>query len=88
VVLFHILDPQELQPQLGASAVLLDLETQARMEVTAEYGAREYGERIAQHIESLRDTAQRAGVGYHLLVTDRPLDAALREYLAVRQGRP
>jgi len=24
---------------------------------------------------------------YHLLVTDRPLDGALREYLTLRQGR-
>jgi hypothetical protein len=24
---------------------------------------------------------------YHLLVTDQPLDGALREYLTIRQGR-
>jgi hypothetical protein len=24
---------------------------------------------------------------YHLLVTDRPLDDSLREYLSIRQGR-
>jgi hypothetical protein len=87
VVLFHILDPKEIQPELGASTVLVDLETRARIEVTAEYAAREYGERIAQHIEQLRDGAQRAGMSYQLLVTDRPLDDALREYLALRQGR-
>jgi hypothetical protein len=65
----------------------VDLETRARIEVTAEYAAREYGERIAQHIEQLRDGAQRAGLSYQLLVTDRPLDDALREYLTLRQGR-
>jgi hypothetical protein len=36
----------------------------------------------------LRDGAQRAGMSYQLLVTDRPLDDALREYLTVREGRP
>ena len=50
--------------------------------------AKEYAERIARHIEALRDGAQRAGMSYHLLLTDQPLDSALREYLAVRQGRP
>jgi hypothetical protein len=30
---------------------------------------------------------QRAGMSYQLLVTDRPLDGALREYLSIRQGR-
>ena len=87
VVLFHILDPKEIQPELGASTVLVDLETRARIEVTAEYAAREYGERIAQHIEQLREGAQRAGISYQLLVTDRPLDDALREYLTLRQRR-
>jgi uncharacterized protein (DUF58 family) len=87
VVLFHLLDPNEIRPQLGASAVLVDLETRARVEVTAEYAATEYRQRIARHIEALRDGTQRAGMSYHLLATDKPLDGALREYLSIRQGR-
>ena len=88
IVLFHVLDPTEFRPQLGGPTVLFDLETRARMEVTADYAAKEYSERIARHIEALRDGAQRAGMSYHLLLTDQPLDSALREYLIVRQGRP
>jgi len=38
-------------------------------------------------LEALRDGARGSGMDYHLLVTDRPLDDALREYLAIRQGR-
>lgn len=87
VVLFHVLDPQELHPALATPTVLVDLETQARIEVSPEYATRDYGGRISQHIELLRSTAQRAGLGYHLLPTDRPLDYALREYLTLRQGR-
>ena len=87
VVLFHVLDPQELQPRLDSPMVLVDLETQARIEVSPEYAMKEYGGRISQHIELLRESAQRAGLGYHLLPTDRPLDYALREYLTLRQGR-
>ena len=37
--------------------------------------------------KSLRDKTRGAGMDYHLLVTDRPLDDALREYLSIRQGR-
>jgi uncharacterized protein (DUF58 family) len=88
VLLFHILDPRELRPDLGGSTVLIDLETRARIEVTADYAAKEYRDRIARHVDSLRDAAQRAGMSYQLLVTDRPLDDALREYLTVREGRP
>ena len=88
VLLFQILDPRELRPDLGGSTVLVDLETRARIEVTKEYAAKEYSERIARHVASLRDGAQRAGMSHQLLVTDRPLDDALREYLTVREGRP
>jgi hypothetical protein len=35
----------------------------------------------------LRERAQGAGMDYFLLVTDRPLDSALGEYLTIRQGR-
>jgi uncharacterized protein (DUF58 family) len=87
VLLFHILDPQEIQPRLGASTVLVDLETRSRVETTAQYAAKEYSERISQHIESLRSEAQRAGLSYQLLMTDKPLDHALREYLSLREAR-
>jgi uncharacterized protein (DUF58 family) len=87
IVLFHILDPREIKPDLGGASVLVDLETGARIEVSADYAAREYREKITGHIDALREGARRAGMSYELLVTDRPLDAALREYLTVRQGR-
>jgi uncharacterized protein (DUF58 family) len=86
VVLFHILDPREIKPELGGSSVLVDLETNLRLEVNADYVAREYREKIAAHIAALRDGAQRAGMSYQLLITDRPLDGALREYLTIRQS--
>jgi uncharacterized protein (DUF58 family) len=87
VVLFHVLDPGELRPELGTAALLVDLETQARIEVSGEYATSEYRRRIEAHIAALRSAAHGAGLEYHLLITDQPLDAALREYLAVRQGR-
>jgi len=87
VVLFHILDPKEVRPALRGPTTLIDLETQESLEVTPEYVREEYVKKIDTHIEALRDGARGAGMGYHHLVTDRPLDDALREYLAVRQGR-
>jgi len=87
VVLFHVLDPREIQPELGQPAILVDLETQERVEVTPEYARDEYPRKMEAHIQSLRDRARGAGMDYFLLVTDRPLDGALREYLTIRQGR-
>jgi uncharacterized protein (DUF58 family) len=87
VVLFHVLDPREIRPDLDRAVILVDLETRENMEVTPEYARDTYRRRIDAHIESLRHSARSAGMDYHLLVTDRPLDGALREYLAIRQRR-
>jgi uncharacterized protein (DUF58 family) len=86
VVLFHILDPQEIRPALKGSAILVDLETDQKIEVTPEYTRTVYRVRIDEHIEQLRSRARAAGMDYKLLVTSQPLDRALREYLSLRQA--
>ncbi len=86
VVLFHVLDPQEIRPELNGPAILVDMETQQRLEVIPEYTKETYLQKVDGHIEQLRDRSQAAGMGYHLLVTDQPLDRVLREYLTIRQG--
>lgn len=86
VVLFHLLDPQEIRPTLKGSAILVDLETDRRLEVIPEYTKTTYRARIDSHIEQLRSGAGAAGLDYHLLVTDQPLDTTLREYLSLRQA--
>jgi uncharacterized protein (DUF58 family) len=87
VILFHVLDPQEIKPHFREPLLLEDMETQTKMEVSPEYAHNEYRHRIDAHIEALRDQAKRAGMDYFLMNTSRPLDEGLREYLAVRQGR-
>ncbi|HYT06248.1 MAG TPA: DUF58 domain-containing protein [Rugosimonospora sp.] len=87
VVLFHVLDPQELKPELDEPVLLIDMETQESLEVTPEYGREEYRTKVQSHITQLKDRTRAAGMDYHLLVTDRPLDGALREYLTLRQRR-
>jgi len=87
VVLFHILDPREIEPKLGEPVILIDSETSQRMEVTPEYAHAEYPQKIAAHIEELRTRARSSGIDYFLLRTDRPLDSALAEYLTIRQER-
>jgi uncharacterized protein (DUF58 family) len=87
VVLFHVLDPEDVVPKLNGPAILVDLETKAQLEVTPDYTKNEYRDKIAAHLADLRERTQAAGMGYCLLMTDRPLDDALREYLTLRGGR-
>jgi hypothetical protein len=54
--------------------------------VVPEYARTAYRAKIDAHMEELRSRARSAGMDYQLLVTDQPLDRALREYLSLRQA--
>jgi uncharacterized protein (DUF58 family) len=87
LVLFHILDPEEIRPKLRDPVLLEDMESGATLEVSPDYTAHEYPGKIDAHLEDIRTRAQGAGLDYFLIDTSRPLDNALREYLAIRKGR-
>src|ERR1035437_9890869 len=87
VILFHILDPQEIRPVLKSSAILVDLETDHKIEVVPEYAKTSYRAKIDAHVQRLGSSTRAAGMDYQLLVTDQPLDSALRQYLALRKER-
>jgi hypothetical protein len=86
VVLFHVLDPKEIRPELRGPSILVDMETEQRLEVIPEYVKGEYRKKMDGHLQQMRERTRAAGLDYYLLVTDRPLDAALSEYLFLRQG--
>jgi uncharacterized protein (DUF58 family) len=87
VILFHVLDPEEIQPKLKDPVLMVDMETDDAIEVSPDYAKHEYRAKVDAHIDALRTKAKASGMDYFLLQTDRPLDEALREYLAIRQGR-
>jgi uncharacterized protein (DUF58 family) len=88
VILFHMLDPQEIKPKFREPVLLYDLEdTTNSLEVSPDYAQREYRKKIDSHIEALGSKARGAGMDYFLMDTGRPLDEGLREYLQVRKGR-
>jgi uncharacterized protein (DUF58 family) len=84
VVLFHVLDPEDVRPALNRPSILVDMETKQQLEVTPDYTKNDYREKVEAHLADLRDRTLAAGMGYYLLMTDRPLDAALHEYLTLR----
>jgi hypothetical protein len=87
VVLMHLLDPWELAPKFKDPVLLQDVEDESAMEVSPEYAKHEYRSKIQHHIAQLADRAAAAGLEYVFLDTSKPLDGALRNYLALRQRR-
>ena len=87
VVLFQLLDPQELTPVLKESALMEDMESGQAMEVSPIYMSSKYRERIGAHVDALHKSALRAGADHRLVNITEPLDSVLRSYLLFRQRR-
>lgn len=87
IMLFQVLDPQEIKPQWRESVVLEDVETHERLNVSPEYLEGRYQQRFTEHLEALRAVAANAHAQHALLPTDQPLNEALRRYLQFRQRR-
>lgn len=84
VIVFHVLDKQEIDFEFDEPVVLEDNETEEQMHVLPDVLRSEYIRAINAHIKALREGAARNGVDYELLKTNEPLDAALFSYLGRR----
>jgi len=87
VVLFQVLDPQELDPEFRSNVLLEDLETGEAVEVAPQFMRDDYPQRIRSHIEALKKAAAGIGADHVLVDTSDSLDQALRNYLLFRQRR-
>lgn len=84
VVVFQVLDRQELDFDFNEPIVLEDSETEEQMHVMPDELRDEYLRLIRLHVDALREGAARNRIDYELLRTSEPLDAALFSYLARR----
>ena len=87
VVLFQVLDPQELDPEFRNNVLLEDIETGEAVEVAPQFMREDYPVRIRSHIDELKKAASGIGADHFLIKTTDSLDQALRNYLLFRQRR-
>lgn len=87
VILFHILDPAELEMPFGDVSTLEDMETQEHLSYSPEHSRSEYFKLLEGHIEALRKECRSIHIDYEMLSTENPLDQALHRYLSVREKR-
>ena len=85
LILFHILDPGELEFRVDGPVQLEDLETAERLEVVPESMAQQYGRLLQDHIQTLQHECRSSRIDYTMLDTSRPLDHALFTFLSARQ---
>jgi uncharacterized protein (DUF58 family) len=87
VILFHLLDPGELSPNIKESTLYEDMETGHSIEVSPTFMNKEYHERIQAHISAIQKTASGMNADHVLINTGEPLDKALHSYLTFREKR-
>jgi uncharacterized protein (DUF58 family) len=84
VIVFHVMDKQELDFDFVEPVVLEDSETEEQLHVLPDVLRDEYLRGIGKHIDALTEGAARNRIDYELHRTSEPLDAALFAYLARR----
>lgn len=85
IIVFHVLDPAELDFGYDQASAFEDLESGEQIPVVPQAFAEQYRALIREHSEALRTKFSELRVDYALLNTGTPLDHALFTYLSVRE---
>jgi uncharacterized protein (DUF58 family) len=84
VLVFHVLDPGELELPGAGDAVFVDPETGDEIAARPAELRAEYREAVATAIDEWRRGCGSSGVDYHTITSDQPLALGLSEYLHTR----
>lgn len=85
VVLFHVMDPQEIDFSFAEPSSFEDMESGEQIPVVPAKLAADYRAVVQAHIDTLTREATRKQVDYMLLNTSMPLDFALFRFLSMRE---
>jgi len=87
VLVFQILDPQEIEFDFKDVVELLDVESDAKMLIDAKAARAQYQKNFQTHQDQLRRICGLLQIDHAVLRTDAPLDSALFHYLSARSRR-
>lgn len=84
VLVFHILDKNELDFSFGQPLILRDLETSKEITLDPRVIRKDYQRTIADFFSDFKRRCREHLIDYHQITTNTPLDRALFEYLEKR----
>ena len=85
LIVFHVLDPAEIDFGYDEASSFEDLESGEQIPVVPESLAAEYRSMIRAHIDSLTTKFSEHRIDYTMVNTAEPLDRALFSYLSSRE---
>jgi uncharacterized protein (DUF58 family) len=87
VVVFRVLDPQEVRFDFGTPGLFRDAETGQEVFVDPQAAADTYRARFAAHADEVRKACVGVGADFEQVTTDRPLELVLFDLLRARTRR-
>jgi uncharacterized protein (DUF58 family) len=85
LIVFHVLDPREVDFEYDDASTFEDLETTDQMPVVPQSFREQYRAMINDHVNTLQARFSEQRIDYALLNTQEPLDRALFSYLSSRE---
>jgi uncharacterized protein (DUF58 family) len=83
-VVFHVLDPHELELPYSGLTRFRSLEDERDVLVEPEHVRKRYLEALRAFLQRVRDTCMDAGVEYHLVSTATPIEQTLIDFASAR----
>jgi uncharacterized protein (DUF58 family) len=85
VLVFHILDRNEIDFAFAAPLVLKDLESKNELTIDPRIIRKEYQHTFDEFFKDFQRQCRESRIDYHLITTDMPFDRALLSYLEKRK---
>jgi uncharacterized protein (DUF58 family) len=85
IIVFHLLDPAEIDFSFATPAAFEDLESGEQLPIVPDALAAQYQALIREHITALTERFSANRIDYTLVNTSSPLDHALFSYLTARE---
>lgn len=85
IIVLHLMGRNEMELDYAGYTTLEDLETGASIEVNTNEIKQAYTERLTTHLDNIRSALLGRNIYYRLMMTDEPVDQALRDFLRARK---
>jgi uncharacterized protein (DUF58 family) len=85
LIVFHVLDKDEIEFPFNEPGRFIDIETGEKMPLIPDYLRKGYKKVVQEHVDSLSKIARERRVDYALFDTSRPIADALYRYLGARE---
>jgi uncharacterized protein (DUF58 family) len=87
LVVFQVLDPNEIAFDFPAAALFQDVESQREIYLDPQVLRSEYQRKLQDHGLGVEGICHKLGFAFHRLTTSQPLELALHDFLRIRHQR-